>query len=188
MTSDLLDVTMRAWACGDPGHYHNKKDEADRCIRKRTSALDAAGPARQAESSTPPDALNNSNSSIREQPRGAGGAERWATADELAKIQGQSGELVKLVTELSAVIRHIAKQVNDIAHTPLPAQTIAYPHGLTGVSKNQDSGRGTPSGSDEDIVDRFAKLSPTEQTTLLIKAAYRNPMRFGGGQADVDAT
>ncbi len=115
--------------------------------------------------------------------------ERWATADELAKVQGQSSELVKLVTELSAVVGHIAKQVNDIAHTPLPAQTIAYPHGLTGVSKNEDSGGARPPASDEDIVDRFAKLSPTEQTMLLIKAAYRNPMRPGGiGQTDSDAT
>ena len=53
---------------------------------------------------------------------------RWsrcvATADELAKVHGQSSELVKMVTELTAVIERIAKQVNDIAHTPVPAQTL----------------------------------------------------------------
>ena len=191
LTPHLSDVTTRAWACGEPGHYHRKKDEADGCIRKRdvcfrcgSTGTASRGAARRT------DAVNDSNvAAFANSLRGAGGAERWATADELAKVQGQSSELVKLVTELSAVVGHIAKQVNDIAHTPLPAQTIAYPHGLTGVSKNEDSGRGTPPASDEDIVDRFAKLSPTEQTMLLIKAAYRNPMRPGGiGQADADAT
>ena len=105
------------------------------------------------------------------------GAEKWATAAELAKVHGQSAELVKIVTELSAVVGHIARQVNDIAHTPMPAQTIAYPHGLTGVSKNEDTGRTRTPASDEELVERFAKLSPTEQTMLLIKAAYRQPMR-----------
>ena len=57
------------------------------------------------------------------------------------------------------------------------------------MSKNEDSGRGGLPPSDEDIVEHFAKLSPTEQTMLLIKAAYRNPMRPGGiGQTDCDAT
>ena len=116
-------------------------------------------------------------------------AEKWATADELAKVHGQSNELVKMVTELGAVVGRIAKQVEDIARTPLPPQTIAYPHGLTRVSKNEDIERARTPASDEDIVERFAKLSPTEQTMLLIKAAYRNPMRPGGiGQTDWDAT
>jgi hypothetical protein len=116
-------------------------------------------------------------------------AEKWATADELVKVRGQNSELLKMVTELGAVIERIAKQVDDIARTPLPAQTIVYPHGLTRVSKNDDSGRGTPPASDDDIVERFAKLSPTEQTMLLIKAAYRNPMYpGGGGRTDWDAT
>jgi HK97 family phage prohead protease len=181
------DVTTRVWACGEHGHYHSKKDEADGCICKRTSAANAARPARQAESNALADAPNDSRSSIRERLGGAEGAARWT--DELAKVQGQSTELFKLVTELSAVVGHIAKQVNDIAHTPIPAQTIAYAHGLTGVSKNEDNGQGTPPASDEDIVDRFAQLSPAEQTVLLIKAAYRNPLRPGGrGQADSDAT
>ena len=184
-----FDPTTQVWACGQRGHYHHQKDEADGCIRKRTFTSVAAPLSRQVEYGAPADVLNDCNSAIREPLRGAGEVERWATADELAKVQGQSSELVKLVTELSAVVGEIAKQVNDIAHTPLPPQTIAYPHGLTGLSKNEDSGQGRPPASNEDIVDRFAKLSPTEQTMLLIKAAYRNPMGSGGrGQAEPDAT
>jgi hypothetical protein len=119
----------------------------------------------------------------------ANAATKWATADELAKVNGQSNELVRMVTELVATVGCIAKQVDGIARTPLPAQTIAYPHGFTGVSKNDDSGRARPPASDEDIVERFAKLSSTEQTMLLIRAAYRNPVRPGGiGQTDGDAT
>jgi HK97 family phage prohead protease len=184
-----FDVTMRVWECEEPGHHHHEKDQADGCVRKRTFAPDATRPVQQAERSAAADAVNEGGSAVHERLPDAEGAERSATADELAKVRGQGSELVKLVTELSAVVGHIAKQINDIAHTPLPAQTIAYPHGLTGVSKNEDSGRGSPPASDEDIVDRFAKLSPTEQTMLLIKAAYRNPLRPGGlGQADSDAT
>jgi hypothetical protein len=111
--------------------------------------------------------------------------ERWATAAELAKVHGQSSELVKMVTELGSIIARIAKQVDDIARTPLPPQTIAYSHGLTAVGKNEDIGTARSSASDDEIVERFAKLNPTEQTMLLIKAAYRNPMRPGGiGQTD----
>jgi hypothetical protein len=125
---------------------------------------------------------------VRELGRVTEQAERWATADELAKVQSQSSELLKLVTELSTLLQNIAKQVNDIACTPLPAQTIAYPHGLTAVRKTEDGGRWMRP-SDDDIVDRFAKLSPTEQTILLIKAAYRNPIRHEArDQADSDAT
>lgn len=183
------DVTMPAWVCGDPGHHHRKKDEADGCIRKRASAPEATRLSRRAEGSVPTDAANEADLAIRARLSADGGAERWATAAELAKVHGQSRELVKMVTELGAVVGDIAKQINDIAHTPLPAQTIAYPHGLTGVSKNEDSGRGRSPASDEDIVDRFAKLSPTEQTILLIKAAYRSPLRPGGiGQTDWEGT
>ena len=90
-----------------------------------------------------------------------------------------------MVTELAGIIGHIAKQVDDIARTPLPPQTIAYPLKLTGVNKNEDIGTARLPMSDEDFVERFTKLSSTEQTMLLIKAAHRNPMCPGNsGQTD----
>jgi HK97 family phage prohead protease len=184
-----FDAAMHIWACGDPGHHHRKKEEADGCIRKRAAAPKATGPSLQAGGSAPADTADKVDAVPRARWPAASGAEKWATADELAKVRGQSSELVKMVTELGAVVGRIAKQVEDIARTPLPPQTIAYPHGLTRVSKNEDIERARTPASDEDIVERFAKLSPTEQTMLLIKAAYRNPLRPGGiGQTDWDAT
>lgn len=184
-----FDVAKQDWARADPEHHHHERDDADGYVCKRISASDAAGPKPPTESKTLAEAPNHRDSLIQNPPRITEATEPWAIADELAKVQGQSGEIVKLVTELSAVVGQIAKQVNDIAHTPLPAQTIAYPHRLTGVSKIDDSGRGRTLATDEDIIDRFAKLSPTEQTMLLIKAAYRNPMRrTEKGQADSDPT
>jgi hypothetical protein len=183
-----LDAARQFWACGDPGHHHLNRAEADGCICKRAAASEAAGLlphaggrmlARTADVADPAGHIRRTDAS----------AEKWATASELAKVHGQSSELVKMVTELGAVIGRIAKQVDAIAHTPLPSQTIAYPHGFTRVSKSEDIGNTRALASDEDIVERFAKLSPTEQTMLLIKAAYRNPMRPGGiGQTDGDAT
>ena len=184
-----FDVAMQIWVCGDSGHHHREKEEADGCIRKRAATSEPAWQWPPARGSEPAGSADEADAAAPARRPLAIGAEKWATADELAKLRGQNAELVKMVTELSAAVGHIAKQVNDIAHTPLPAQTIAYPHGLTGVSKNEDTGSTRTPASDEDLVERFAKLSPTDQTMLLIKAAYRHPMRPGGiGQADGDVT
>lgn len=184
-----FDAAVRIWACGDPGHHHRKKEEADGCIRKRVAVPEAAVPSPQAGTRVPAATADEADAAPRVRRSAAAGAETWATADALAKVHGQSSELIKMVTDLTGIVGRIAKQVEDIARTPLPPQTIGYPHGLTGVSKNEDSGTARIPGSDEDIVERFAKLSPAEQTVLLIKAAYRNPMRPGGiGHADWDAT
>ncbi|MGE3783115.1 MAG: XkdF-like putative serine protease domain-containing protein [Alphaproteobacteria bacterium] len=184
-----FDVAKRDWARGDAEHHHHEGDDADGYVRKRISASDGARSKPPTESNTLAGASNHRDFSIQDSPRVTEATESWATADELAKVQGQSDKIVKLVIELSAMVGQIAKQVNDIANTPLPAQTIAYPHGLTGVSKIEDSGRGRTLATDEEIVDHFAKLDPTEQTMLLIKAAYRNPMRrTGKGQTDSDPT
>ena len=183
------DTTAQFWVCGEPGHHHRYKEEADGCIRKRTAAPEAAVPSPQPGDCVAADAAYKTDAATGIYRPVASVPENWATADELAKVHGQSRELVKMVTELAGIIERIAKQVDDIARTPLPPQTIAYPPGLTGVSKSEDIGRAKLPMSDEDIVDRFAKLSPTEQTMLLIKAAYRNPMRSGGtGQTDGKAS
>jgi hypothetical protein len=183
-----FDAAMQIWACGDPGHHHRKKEEADGCIRKRSAAPEAARPSPRAGGGVPAGTDDEADAASRTR-RPAADAEKWAIADELAKVRGQGNELVKMMTELAAIVGRVAKQVNDIARTPLPPQTIAYPHGVAGVSKNEDTGTARISASDEDIVERFAKLGPTEQTMLLIKAAYRNPMRPGGiGQTDRDPT
>ena len=184
-----FNATMQIWVCGNPEHHHSSKEEADGCIRKRAVAVEAVGPRSQVGGSVPAGLASEGDPATRVYWPAATGIDRWASADDLAKVHGQSNELVKMVTELSGVIGRIAKQVDDIARTPLPPQTLAYPFGFTGVSKKEDSGRARAPASDEDIVERFAKLSPTEQTMLLIKAAYRNPMRPGGiGQTDGDPT
>jgi hypothetical protein len=184
-----FDLTMRAQTCGDSGHHNHKEDKAGGCMRKHDPVSVVGRPEQKVASEAVADTANDANSFVHEQSRSTLLARRWATADELAKVHNQSSELLRLVAELSVVVGHIAKQVTDISQAPLPAQTIAYPHGFTGVSKTEDSGLGTALASDEDIVDRFAKLSPTEQTMLLIKAAYRNPMHPGEkGQADSNAT
>ena len=112
-----------------------------------------------------------------------------ATADELAKVHGQSSELVKMVTELAGHRRaHCQAGRRHRAHAAAAADDRVSAW-VTGVSKNEDNGSQGLPHPDEDIVERFAKLSPTEQTMLLIKAAYRNPMRPGGiGQTDGDVT
>jgi HK97 family phage prohead protease len=184
-----FDAAIQIWVCGDPGHHHRKKEEADGCIRKRAAASEAGRPSPQAGGGVPTGMADETNAAGRAHRPAAAGTVEWATAADLAKVHGKSSELVKMVTELAGIIGYIAKQVDDIARTPLPPQTIAYPHGITGVSKNEDIGAARIPASDEDLVERFAKLSPTEQTMLLIKAAYRNPMRPGGiGQTNGDAT
>ena len=184
-----FDAAPQIWACADPGHHHSNQEEADGCIRKRAAAAGPTGPSPQAGRSVPTSTVDRADAAANVRRPVVSGAERWATAEELAKVHGKSSELVKMVTELAGIIGYIAKQVDDIARTPLPPQTIAYPHGITGVSKNEDIGAARIPASDEDLVERFAKLSPTEQTMLLIKAAYRNPMRPGGiGQTNGDAT
>jgi phage head maturation protease len=176
-----FEDAMRGWACGNSGHQHRNKDEADGCIINRAAAPDAVRWSYQAEGSKPAELAIEADPAIPARPYGI-------IETELSKVHGQGSALLKLVSELSVAVERMATQVNEIARTPLPAQTIAYPNGLTGIRKNEDSGRGRPSASEEDIVEHFAKLSPAEQTMLLIKAAYRNPIRFGGvDQAEWDA-
>lgn len=184
-----FDAAPQIWVCGDPGHHHRDKEEADGCVRKRAAVAAASGPLPHAGGSLPVDAAHAANMASRSHQPAAADAANWATADAVAKLQGQGSELVKMVTDLAGIVGRIAKQVDDIARTPLPPQTIAYPHGLTGVSKTEDTGTARIPASDEEIVERFAKLSPTEQTMLLIKAAYRNPLRPGSsGQPDGEAS
>lgn len=184
-----FNAAMQIWVCGNPEHHHRSKEEADGCIRKRTVAVEAVGTLLQVGGNVPAGLAGEGDPATCVRRPAAAGIETWASANDLAKVCGQSNELFKIVTELSDVIGRIAKQVDDIARTPLPPRTLAYPFGFTAVSKTEDSGGARAPASDEDIVERFAKLSPTEQTMLLIKAAYRNPMRPGGiGQIDGDPT
>jgi HK97 family phage prohead protease len=183
-----LDTVTQSWVCGDPGHHHFNWEEADGCIRKRMAAPERAGSLPPPQSNTRAAVADDADPAEygrRPDTR----AEKWVTASELAKVNDRSSELFKMVTELGAVIGRIAKQVDDIARTPLPPQTIAYPHGFTRVSKSEDMANARAPGSDEDIVERFAKLNPTEQTMLLIKAAYRHPIRPGDiSRIEGDAT
>ena len=183
------NAAMQIWVCGTPEHHHPSKEEADRCVRKRAIVVEAVGPRSQAGGSVPAGLAGEGGPATDVCHPAAASKEAWPSADDLAKVHGQSNELVKMVTELSGVIGRIAKQVDDIARTPLPPQTLAYPFGFTGVGKKEDNGGVRIPAPDEEIVERFAKLSPTEQTMLLIKAAYRNPMCLGGiGQTEGDPT
>lgn len=178
----LCDIMKQVWACGDSGHHHFSGVEVDGCICKRATSAGPDNHLPHAESSISIRMVGEADPAahIRRTVECVDCIEKRAIAGELTKVQDQNSELVKMVTQLGAVLRHIAEQVNAIAHTPLPPQTIAYPNGIARVSKGEDVGDLRTFVSDEDIVERFAKLSPTEQTMLLIKAAYRNPLRAGG--------
>ena len=125
------------WGCGDPAHQHRKKDEADGCIRKRAAAP-RVGPTVNpgAASRLIRDEADPAARARRLEVERLGNRRRAREGAQSEQRIGQAGERTRVVIE------RIAKQVNEIAHTPMPAQTVAYPHGLTGVSKNQDSGRG----------------------------------------------
>src|SRR4051794_26916830 len=157
-------AAIQFWVCGDAKHRHPDKEEADGCIRKRIAAPEVTVLPPHPECRAPADTINKTDTATSVCRPVASDIGKWATADELAKVHGQSSELVKMVTELVGIIGRIAEQVDDIARTPLPPQTVAYPLGVTGVSKNEDIGKARFQLSDEDIVERFVKLSPTEQT------------------------
>jgi phage head maturation protease len=174
----------------DPGQDEREHDEAERTVRKRTADTVAAAAARhQGAGGAAAECRGEAAADLKTGGSAIDRAEyNDSTAGELAKLYSQGTGLAKMVAELAGVVARMAKQVEEIARTPLPPQTVAYAHGFTAVGKTEDAGRAGGTASDEQIVERFARLSPAEQTLLLIKAAYRNPMRpVGSGPADREA-
>ena len=88
-----------------------------------------------------------------------------APAEALAKTL--SGEIVPRLEAL-------AKQVEEIAQTPLPPKTAARPSGA--ISKREDGGGGAPLSA-SDIIAALSSMSDEERTLTLIRAAHANPIR-----------
>jgi HK97 family phage prohead protease len=95
---------------------------------------------------------------------GAAQADLAPLADRLAKFAGE------IVPRLDA----LQQRVEDIARTPLPAQTAA--RGFTGLIKRDDGSWAAPS-ADADIVAALAHMTDEERTLVLIKAARAAPLR-----------
>jgi hypothetical protein len=98
-----------------------------------------------------------------------------AAAAALAKVLSGQGEAL---TRVIGTLDQLAKDVATIKATPLPPLAVAKT-GPTAVDKTADGGAAAGL-SDDDIVKRFAAMSPEEQTLALIKASYRNPYRPTG--------
>src|SRR3954452_20307627 len=57
----LFDAAMQIFVCGDSGHHHREKEEADRCIRRRAAASDRARSSPQAGGSLPAGAADEAD-------------------------------------------------------------------------------------------------------------------------------
>jgi hypothetical protein len=108
-------------------------------------------------------------------------------AKALAGERAEKAALVKVLDQIVPMLERLTKRVDDIARTPLPPLTIAK--GTMSVSKQQDGGGASGSEADpssEAITAALAKMSKEEQTLMLIKASYANPIRVlgsAGGEA-----
>ena len=87
-------------------------------------------------------------------------------------VAPHAGGLAKLAEDIMPRLDALQRRVEDIARTPLPAQTVA--RGFAGISKREDGGGAAPSG--DDIVAALARMSDEERTLTLIKAAHANPI------------
>ncbi len=107
-------------------------------------------------------------------------------AKALVGEREEKAKLVEVLGEIVPMLERLTKRVDDIARTPLPPLTIAK--GTTSVSKQQDRVPGSRSGdaplSSEAIASALGKMSKEEQTLMLIKASYANPIRVTGSTAD----
>jgi hypothetical protein len=92
--------------------------------------------------------------------------------------------LAKLAEAIVPRLEALQQRIEDIACTPLPPQTAARGVAFAGVSKREDGGASAVAA--EDIVDALARMSESERTLILIKAAHARPIApFGapGGPA-----
>jgi hypothetical protein len=103
-------------------------------------------------------------------------------AKALAVERAENLALGQVLTEIVPMLERLTERVEAIARTPLPPLTIAK--GTVSVSKQQDRGSidRDPVLSREAIASALAKMSKEEQTLMLIKASYANPIRTGAGE------
>ena len=102
----------------------------------------------------------------------ADGAQHQPPSADLAPLVAW---LAKLAGDIMPRLDALQKRVDEIARTPMPAQTVVRGHGLAGISKRQDAGGGVDTA--EDVVAALAGMSEEERTLTLIKAAHANPLR-----------
>jgi hypothetical protein len=97
-------------------------------------------------------------------------------------LQKRYDALAASVGELAPRLDAIAKNVEQIKNTPLPALTVrALPPGIARVEKGAAEEQ-----SDDALMARIAKMSPDEQAMLLIKAARLKPI-IGRGPTPLSA-
>jgi HK97 family phage prohead protease len=82
-------------------------------------------------------------------------------------------DVAKLADALETRLDALQRRVDEIARTPLPAQTVA--RGFTGLAKHEDGA--APLAMREDVVAALARMSEEERTLTLIKAAHQSPIR-----------
>lgn len=102
----------------------------------------------------------------------------------LAGERAEKTVLANMLAEIAPTLERLTKRIDDIERTPLPPLTIAK--GSVSISKQQD--RNSMSGGDselsaESVASALAKMSKEEQTMMLIKASYANPIRIPGSTA-----
>jgi hypothetical protein len=122
-----------------------------------------------------------------QRPGGGSASGKAISPGDLAKaLAGERVEkavLVEALGEIVPMLERLTKRVDDIARTPLPPLTIAK--GTASISKQQDRVAGAdPQLSSETIASALAKMTKEEQTLMLIKASYANPIRVIGSTAD----
>jgi hypothetical protein len=118
------------------------------------------------------------------EPQSGKGARVGRLAKALAGERAEKAALVEALGGIVPTLERLTRRVDDIARTPLPPLTIAK--GTMSVSKQQDRGGasgGDPELSSEAIASALSKMSKEEQTLMLIKASYANPLRVIGSAA-----
>lgn len=101
---------------------------------------------------------------------------RHAAPEPDPLMKAMSDTLARMDARMDAM----AADVTKIKETPLPPAMMARP--AVSVSKAGDnaSGRLSSDMSDADLVEAFKKMSKEEQSLILIKASYAQPMRRPG--------
>lgn len=113
-----------------------------------------------------------------------GGVRPTNFAKALAEARTGDAGLADMLAELVPTLERLTKRVDDIERAPLPPQMIAK--GTVAISKEQDRGSiggGGAELSPEAVASALAKMSKEEQTMMLIKASYANPIRVPGSAA-----
>ena len=98
--------------------------------------------------------------------------------DDLAKVAGERDGLQKIldsitprIESLAAVVEAQQEEIRVLKAQPIPAPNLRI------VAKGSDVRFDGGSEADAKITEQFAKLSPEDKATLLVKLAQQNPLR-----------